>query len=65
MANADLMSKNLVTERPEKARELRSALATMIRNGRGHVYLSEIGEVTTIDMSDQVDKTLKSLGYLN
>ena len=54
---------DLATERPEMARELGRRLAERIRRSRRHPYLRE-AEVARIEMTEDIEKTLRSLGYL-
>jgi len=55
---------DLAPERPEVAREMRRILAREIRRGLRHPYLREIGDVERVAPSDDVEKTLRSLGYV-
>ncbi|HVS14494.1 MAG TPA: sulfatase [Thermoanaerobaculia bacterium] len=55
---------DLATQQPEVAREMRRLLVQEIRRGREHPYLSEIEAVERVEMSEDVERTLRSLGYL-
>lgn len=58
-------TRDLLAENPEVAGDLRRRLAHEIRSGRRHVYLEEIPEIEQVGMSEDVEETLRSLGYLN
>lgn len=56
--------RDLAAERPDVASEMRRLLAREIRQGRRHPYLREVGAVERVEMSEEVEDTLRSLGYL-
>lgn len=56
---------DLAADRPEVTREMRRLLAREIRRDRRHPYLSEIDDVERVEMSDDIERTLRSLGYLD
>lgn len=56
---------DLAAERPELVAELRHQLATEIRRGNRHPYLTEVEAVERVGMSEDVEETLRSLGYLD
>lgn len=55
--------RDLAAGRPEVTRAMRRLLAREIRRGLRHPYRSEV-EVERVEMSDEVERTLRSLGYL-
>lgn len=55
---------DLAAERPAVRDELRRLLAREIRRGQRHPYLTEVGEVERVPLSEDVEETLRSLGYL-
>lgn len=57
-------SRNLAARRPGVARELGHRLAERIRRSRRHPYLRE-AEVERVEMTEDIEKTLRSLGYLD
>lgn len=56
---------DLAAERPELRAELRRLLAREIRRGQRHPYLAEIGAVEQVGIPEDVEETLRSLGYLD
>lgn len=56
--------RNLAVGRPEITCEMRRLLAREIHRGRRHPYLSDVDGVPRIEMSEEVERTLRSLGYL-
>lgn len=58
-------TRDVLAEEPEEAARLRDLLAETLRESRRHAYLSAVPEVERVRMSDQVTRTLRSLGYLD
>ncbi len=55
---------DVAAEQRAKVLEMRRLLAATIRAGREHPYHRLASSIATVPMSDEVEKTLQSLGYL-
>ncbi len=56
---------DLAKDRPQVREEMNRLLAGEIRRGRLHPYATEIGEAARVELSEEVERPLRSLGYVD
>lgn len=57
--------RDLAKDLPEVRHEMSRLLAREIRQGRQHPYATEIGEAARVELSEDIERTLRSLGYVD